>query len=131
MQDERDCQPAFKDNAMSNDHGGNRKLRRAGLLAVMAAVVVLATVTACGGSASSAGSASGVSAGHENHQDGSQLLKLARCMRAHGVPSFPDPAVSGGSVTLDGRSDFSSPQFQDAERACKPLIPAGLFPSVS
>jgi hypothetical protein len=113
---------------MNNDYGGNRASRRAGLLAVMAAVAVLTTAAACGSSASSAGAASGVSADHKDQQDGSQLLKLAQCMRAHGVPRFPDPAVSGGSVILHGTFDFGSPQFQNAERACKPLIPAGLFP---
>jgi len=58
-----------------------------------------------------------------------QLLNLAKCMRAHGEPTFPDPKVSGGSVTLPAGLDFSSPQFKAAERACKSLIPAGLFPS--
>jgi hypothetical protein len=36
-----------------------------------------------------------------------------------------------GSVTLPTHLDFSSPRFQDAERACKSLIPAGMFPSGS
>ena len=116
---------------MNNDYSGNRAALCAALLAVMAAVAVLATVTACGGSASSAGSASRASADRKNQQDGSQLLKLAQCMRAHGVPSFPDPTVSGGSTILRGTFDFYSPQFQNAERACKPLIPAGLFPSAN
>lgn len=114
---------------MDNDYGGNRASRRAGLPAVMAAVAVLTTAAACGSSTSAAGAASGVSVGHEDQQDGSQLLKLARCMRAHGATRFPDPAVSGGSVIWHGTFDFGSPQSQNAERACKPLIPAGLFPS--
>jgi hypothetical protein len=63
-----------------------------------------------------------------------KLLKLVQCMRTHGWPNFPDPKVSGGSITLglaNAGIDFNSPQFQTAERACKSLIPAGLFPSGS
>jgi hypothetical protein len=61
----------------------------------------------------------------------SQDLKLAQCMRAHGVPNFPDPTVSGGNVTFQGAFDTGSPQFQNAERGCKSLVPAGMFPSSS
>jgi hypothetical protein len=49
-------------------------------------------------------------------------VKMARCMRAHGLPSFPDPNSQG---EFD-RSKFgeSSPAFQTASRACKSLIAA-------
>jgi hypothetical protein len=124
---------SLKDGAMNNDYGGNRASRRTGLAAITTAVAVLATLAACGGGVPSASTAtaSGVSAAHGHQQDASQLLKLARCMRAHGVPSFPDPSTSGGSVILGGTFNFGSPQFQKAERACKSLIPAGLFPPES
>ena len=70
-----------------------------------------------------------------------QLLKAAQCMRAHGEPNFPDPAVhsaatSGDTVSLPGNItlnlgsagiDIKSPQFQAAQRACRSLLPAGLF----
>jgi hypothetical protein len=63
-----------------------------------------------------------------------QLLKIARCMRAHGLPNYPDPIVSNGNITL-GLSgagiDVSSPQFQATARQCASVIPAGLFPSVN
>jgi hypothetical protein len=72
------------------------------------------------------GSNSGISS-----QTVQQLLKMAQCLRAHGVPDFPDPVVHGNSVTLPTRMNFSSPQFQSAERACKSLIPAGMFPPAS
>ena len=40
-------------------------------------------------------------------------LKLARCMRAHGVPNFPDPTNGGASgpvfnITKAGISDAAS-----------------------
>jgi hypothetical protein len=54
-------------------------------------------------------------------------------MRAHGVPSFPDPQqVSGGGVALVVRDSAavgpgkSSPQFQSATSACRKYAPAGI-----
>jgi hypothetical protein len=49
-------------------------------------------------------------------------------MRAHGVPSFPDP-VNGHldlTVTKGGPLDPSSPAYKSAAQACKSLAPAGL-----
>ena len=43
-------------------------------------------------------------------------LKVARCLRAHGFPNFPDPPdQSLGRAGIDP----SSPQFQAAETACE------------
>jgi hypothetical protein len=48
-----------------------------------------------------------------------QALKLAACMRAHGIVNFPDPhAVPDGVIQSTGGIDSSSPQFQAASRAC-------------
>jgi hypothetical protein len=54
-----------------------------------------------------------------------QYLRLAACMRAHGVPNFPDPTFSSHGVHVPGlqRSELSSPAFQKAEQACRSLIP--------
>jgi hypothetical protein len=50
-------------------------------------------------------------------------VRLAQCMRAHGVPNFPDP---GGSVTgtpaSNSKLDVRSPQFQAAQRTCRSLV---------
>ena len=62
-----------------NEKNGNRGLWRAGALAAVAATAVLAT--ACGGSAPST----------QSGPTYAQVLTLARCMRSHGVPGFPDP----------------------------------------
>jgi hypothetical protein len=49
-------------------------------------------------------------------------LKAARCMRSHGLPSFPDP---NGQGTFDlSKFDKSSPAFKTAYNACKSLIAA-------
>lgn len=56
-------------------------------------------------------------------------VRWARCMRSHGVPSFPDPNSHGAfdSAEFDG----GSPAFQDASKACKPLQPAGSVSAVA
>jgi hypothetical protein len=61
------------------------------------------------------------------------MLKLARCMRAHGVSSFPDPTSarpsappSGGGIAIGGGGSFlsvpqsliQSPGFKHAAAAC-------------
>ena len=53
------------------------------------------------------------------------LLKLAECMRAHGVPSFPDPNASG---VIQGNSSSLNPQspaFSAAMQHCHSLIGGG------
>jgi hypothetical protein len=55
-------------------------------------------------------------------------VRWARCMRSHGVPSFPDPNSQGA---LDSaKLDNSSPAFQTATRACKSLQPTGAIAAV-
>lgn len=44
-------------------------------------------------------------------------LNVARCLRAHGYPSFPDPTASGQG--LPPGVDTNAPQFQAAETACE------------
>ena len=47
-------------------------------------------------------------------------LQNARCMRSHGVPSFPDPKFlpsGGNTVSLDGL-DPGSPAFKHAQASC-------------
>lgn len=111
---------------MNDKTGGNRSLRRAGALAAVAAVAVLAA--ACGGSAPPSQSAPTYV----------QVLALTKCMRSHGVPNFPDPDASGGySLTANGSLtgaggssvDINSSQAQAAYGDCRHLLPGG--PSIS
>lgn len=44
-------------------------------------------------------------------------LKFAKCMRAHGVPNFPDPNSDGG-FSGSGGIDPASPAFQNAQSIC-------------
>jgi hypothetical protein len=52
-----------------------------------------------------------------------QMLKFSQCMRAHGVPNFPDPSAEGG-IALDPSSgaDPNDPSFQKAQQACSSII---------
>ncbi len=53
-------------------------------------------------------------------------LKFSRCMRAHGVPNFPDPttSVGGGFGLAFGASgiDPAAPLFRVAQRSCIAII---------
>lgn len=46
-------------------------------------------------------------------------VKWARCMRSHGLPSFPDP--NGQGAFDRNKLNESSPAFQTASNACKSL----------
>jgi hypothetical protein len=53
-------------------------------------------------------------------------LKFSQCMRAHGVPDFPDPQPDGGMrVQMKKGTDMDpvSPQFKSAQKACQNLAP--------
>jgi hypothetical protein len=55
----------------------------------------------------------------------SQALKFTDCMRANGVPTFPDPTPQGTFQGGAGGFDPKSPQFQTALRSCRTVMPAG------
>jgi hypothetical protein len=51
-----------------------------------------------------------------------QLLAFAKCMRAHGVPTFPDPQLLNGHLRMQvtpGQIDPKSPVVTAAEAACR------------
>ena len=48
-----------------------------------------------------------------------QEVALARCMRANGVPSFPDPNAQGNIQFPISSPIPKSPAFQRAQNACK------------
>ena len=105
--------------AMNGNTGGNRGPWRAAGLAVAAAVAVLAT--ACDvvhvHFGSSGGSASTGPATYRAE------LAYAQCMRAHGLPGFPNPNPSGGPG-INVRMNPNGPGAR-ANDACKHLLPGG------
>jgi hypothetical protein len=51
-----------------------------------------------------------------------ELVAFAHCMRAHGVPDWPDPLPDGGFPRTGGGGD--SPQAGSAMHTCQRLLPA-------
>jgi hypothetical protein len=48
----------------------------------------------------------------------------AKCMRSHGVPTFPDPN-SKGHVNSSSIPNLNSPQYRKAQDVCRSLLPQG------
>ncbi len=93
-------------------------MHRRTLVAVAAAVAL----AGCGGGSS--GSPGTLSASHFK-QD---FVDYASCMRAHGLPSYPDPRFGSGGdgvkVTISpGGLDPNTPAFKSADTACHQLLP--------
>jgi hypothetical protein len=66
---------------------------------------------------------------HVNPQEIQKLLAVSRCMRAHGIPDFPDPNPTTGHLGTPAGIDENSPQILAALRACSSLgRAAGLRP---
>jgi len=58
-----------------------------------------------------------------------KLLAVSHCMRAHGVPNFPDPNPTTGQIAAPAGIDRNSPQVLAALHACSSLgQAAGLGP---
>ena len=94
--------------------------------AFVSALILLALAgTACGLPGSPAAKASPSANPYK------QALAFSQCMRAHGVPDFPDPQSSNGgnAIQLNGNGaslDPSSTQFQSAQNACKKYLPTNI-----
>jgi hypothetical protein len=61
-------------------------------------------------------------------QDVDHLLRYARCMRSHGVISFPDPVVRSGlppGFDFPPNMEVTSPAFLAADDVCHSLLPHG------
>jgi hypothetical protein len=60
--------------------------------------------------------------------DQADYVQAAECMRAHGVPDFPDPTFGNNTVTFNAppNIDPNSAQAKGAVAACSKLIPPGL-----
>jgi hypothetical protein len=131
----------------SDDHNRTAVSQRgaAPLAAALFALSVL--VTGCGGNSPTGGVASlgshasktsttsstaaGSSGGSgSSASPDSQAVAYSACVRAHGVPNFPDPKVStnGNEVKVAigiNPSISSNPHFKSAQQACSKLLPGG------
>jgi hypothetical protein len=68
--------------------------------------------------------ACGSSGNPQSGARGGPLLKLAQCMRARGVSSFPDPKSTGGLI-IPNNVNTEAPAFKAAQAACNKLLPDG------
>jgi hypothetical protein len=124
----------------------NRSIRpRARLLGAAALVSGVMAVSGCGGSSSPgvahvsstesaapARSEAGGSTPESRASDERAGLAFAKCMRANGVPDFPDPSAGGGFFLHAGAGvDPSSPAFKAAQGKCHRLLPGGGPPATT
>src|SRR5262249_35018926 len=92
-----------------------------------AALAIIALICAgCGSqSASEAGTATSTATTvTKTVSDQAKAVKLAECIRSHGVPHFPDPDAKGDFAF---GIDVSPAVWQRAVDACKALEPPGVF----
>ena len=97
------------------------------VVAIIGAAAVMLAAAACGGSPSSTGSGGTSDAGAPPNTQSvnSQPLAFSHCMRANGVPNFPDPNSSGVWPKPQVEGAASSPQYPAAAKACGHLLPDG------
>jgi hypothetical protein len=135
---EDDDMQTVHSTAIAPGQDSARIRRTAGILAVFAGLALGAA--ACGGGpASPAASASGAAgngtaggARSGQRSSGTFSLAFATCMRAHGVPGFPDPNGQAGQLGPASGTDPGSPRFQSALYGpCKSLAPLGWLNSGS
>jgi hypothetical protein len=125
-------------------------MRRISIARTAAALGATATLAAsCGGgganpggvahlgtatTAATSGATPAVAAASPSTDPGAQAIAFAACIRAHGVPNFPDPVVtqthnpSGGSASVGLRvppAEINSPSFKAAQKDCSSLLPSG------
>jgi hypothetical protein len=109
-----------------------RKRRPPAALVLVALIAVIGagcgsnTATGSAGSASNTGSAassaSASNAANTQATKREKAVKFAECVRAHGVPHFPDPDATGN---FNFGVDVSAAVFTAAVNACKALQPPG------
>jgi len=106
--------------------------RAAAALPAAAAVILTTTmIGACGSHSPSSSGSSGRPVSNPSQAQAQQEgVSFARCMRSHGVPSFPDPTPNGGGFNLATPGiKPSSPAFKAAQTACQDLLPVKHVPS--
>jgi hypothetical protein len=90
---------------------------RYGLAVAAAALALLAASCAGGGSSTGSPASAGSSA---------SAVAYSACIRAHGVPNYPDPDSSGNPPKGDAQHfGVGALQFQAAQHACRHLLPTG------
>jgi hypothetical protein len=55
----------------------------------------------------------------QNAENLALMLRLAKCMRAHGVPNFPDPTSKGLTFSPSSGINPNSPAFLAGQKRCQ------------
>jgi hypothetical protein len=103
------------------------RYRRVLLVALIACLAVVAA--GCGGTTGSGvahleTSTAPTNTGTAAVSGSRSPVAYARCMRSHGVPTFPDPN-SKGQVSSSSIPNLNSPQYRKAQEVCRALLPQG------
>jgi hypothetical protein len=66
---------------------------------------------------------------HQKPPDRAQVAKYSQCMRADGIPDFPDPSADGLLLNFGPGSDLNptDPSFQNASKLCDHKTGVNLF----
>jgi len=109
-------------------------MSRAAVPALAATVALALLAAGCGGASGNRVAQLGSSTTQDSASAGAPSapaqtndpVAFARCMRAHGVPAYPDPA-SGGQLVKKTPEQLgvSLPRFQAAQGDCRNLLPNG------
>ena len=98
-------------------------VHRRGLAALAGLITACVVLAGCGGNAPATTTRSS--------GRGAESLDFSKCLRVHGIPSFPDPgaSISGpynsfGGVDIPQTIDTQSPAFQNAMASCRGLLSA-------
>jgi hypothetical protein len=94
------------------------------IVRTLPALVLIVVAAGCGSSKPPATTTNGAAA----KTPANAAYAYARCMRAHGLPGFPDPQVTttanSGSIRIAVPSSVgNSPNFNPAQKACRAILP--------
>lgn len=118
-------------------------MRRSLVPALVAALTLTMSVTACGAKDDDPSVATLNGTDDESGDDGSddggeaqsdeeleeQALAFSQCMRENGVPDFPDPQIEDGRIQMriggPGGGEIDQDAMEKAMQACEDLAPRG------
>ena len=105
------------------------RARLLALAALMSAILVAGCVGSSPSSVPGAGATSSGSTAPGAY--GSGPIGFSRCMRANGVPNFPDPSPRGGArFSIPVGNNPAAPAFKAAQAKCQKILPgAGELPN--
>ena len=108
---------------MNGISGGHRpQPARLGWLAAVLAILGIVVLAACSSGTTNASGNSSTSTAYQ------KALAYARCIRAHGIPDYPDPNSRGQFIVQNGSAlpSVSAAVANAAAKACQKLLPPSM-----